>query len=261
MNQGPFALLLFKGESGIGHGDGIVGRVHAEHGVTSYVHDFVEMTGVVVTEKDEVEARHLTRHFLGGVLLIGRRRDTARLSRMEESDDNIGFLLLFHDFHPALGCRHHLVETQPAPDVLRQPVGNGGGEHAEDSNAASVALDDGVRLQIRRARGCVDDVGTEHGTFDGSDPFVVDPVPGFHIVVADRLRVIAEIVDDLCGDVRLCGVDEIGVVAHGLSLEDVAVVEEQHVLAILFTQFVHIAAHARHASGFRFAVEQVVGEE
>ena len=104
---------------------------------------------MIVAEEYEVEARHLTRHFLRGILLVGGCCDASRLSRMEQSDDDICFLFLFHDLHPLLGCGDHLVETQSAPDILREPVGDGRCDHAENGDAASVALDDRVRLQVR----------------------------------------------------------------------------------------------------------------
>ena len=89
MSHSPFAFHLLEREGGIRHGDGIVGRIHAEHSVSRYIHHLVEMTRMIVAEEYEVEARHLTRDFLRGILLVGGCFDASRLSRMEQSDDDI----------------------------------------------------------------------------------------------------------------------------------------------------------------------------
>ena len=45
----------------------------------------------------------------------------------------------------------------------------------------------------------------------------------FYVVVAKGLGVVLQVVDNLCGNIRLVSLDKISIVAGGLSLQDVAI--------------------------------------
>ena len=84
---------------------------------------------------------------------------------------------------------------------------------------------------------------------------------GLNVMVTEELSIILQIVYHLSTDVRLVGLDEVGVITRWLTLQDVAVVEQDEVLAILIAQLVDIGAHARHRTLHRTALYEVVREE
>ena len=257
----PAALLLHQLQVGLRHRHGVVGRVEARHQFALAVGYRVGVACVVVTEEHHVEARHLTRHGQRRILLVVGRRNAAVLARVEQSDDDVGLLLLLHHAHPLARRAHHLLEAKPAPQVLAQPVGDGGREQADDCDARAATLQDGVGLEVGLVGLGVDDVGAQDGAVGGAHPFVVDPMARLHVVVANGLRVIAEVVDDLCRDVGAGRVHIVGIIVYGLALEDVAIVEQDDVLAMLAAQLVDVCGHTSQRPSLGLAVDEVVGEE
>ena len=56
-------------------------------------------------------------------------------------------------------------------------------------------------------------------------------------------------------------VDIVVVIGRGLSLQDIAVIEQQHMVAILLTKVFHIGMYACQATFYILGVDKVVGVE
>ena len=177
---------------------------------------------------------------------------------MEEADDYVGMRVAPDTLHPQACRRHHVVEPQSAPQVARKPVGDGGCNEAEDGNAHTLALDDGVGFQVGLSCLGVCHVGTQHGASAFGYPLVIDAVPRLHIVVAQGLGIVPHIVGDLGSYVGGVAVYVVVIVTYGLALQDVAIVQEQQPVSILLAQPSDITAHAGHASGFGLTVDKIV---
>lgn len=114
----PLSLLLAQVYGGVAHRHGVIGRIEAYHALPSAVDDDVIVSCVVVSEQHEVEAGDIACHVFGGIFLILWCDDAASLSRVEQADDHISFLVLTYHLHPVACGGHHLVEAQSRPDVL-----------------------------------------------------------------------------------------------------------------------------------------------
>ena len=67
------------------------------------------------------------------------------------------------------------------------------------------------------------------------DPLVIDGMACLYVVIAERLGIVFQIVDNLSGNVRTVGLHVVGVVARRLTLQDVAVLQQDEVSAIAAT--------------------------
>ena len=83
----------------------------------------------------------------------------------------------------------------------------------------------------------------------------------FHIVVAKGLGVVFHVVDHVGSHVGRLGVYIVEIVARGLSLQDIAIVNEDDVVTIFFTQTFHVSAHTCQCAALGLTVDEVVREE
>ena len=123
---------------------------------------------------------------------------------MEESEDKVWLLHILNIFHPFFCAAGHLLKLHTFPDRLVQPIGNSGCQHADDADLHTVDVVSGVGLQS-----CIDtlgiglailvfllyDVGSQQRTAHLADPFVVDLMSGFDVVIAYGLSIVFHIVD------------------------------------------------------------------
>ena len=202
-----------------------------------------------MAEEYDVEAGHLLGHGLSGVLVVVGSMDAAIQSGVEESEDEVGLLVFFDVLHPLTGTLGHFLELHALPHLAIQPLWYGGRQHTDDADFYTVTYVDGVGLQARidvfvpgRAvlRTLLDDVGTQQGASHLSDPFVVDLVAWFDIMVAYGFGIVLHIVDHTCRQVLVFRHDVVRPVDAGLSLQDVAVVNEQQPVAIILSLFSYI---------------------
>ena len=236
-------LVDSDGDLCVCHADGIVGRVEAYHLLTRFIGEGIAMASVIVSEEHQVEAWHFLCHTLRCILLILSGFDTAILAAMEETDDHVWVFVVLDVFHPFLGTRHHVLEAQSAPKVLCQPVGDGWGQHAEHCHLHALTLQDDVRFHVRLAGLRFDDVGTEHRTVEFLDPFVVNGMSRFNIVITKGLCVILQVVDHICRHVAFVGGDVVVIVASWLTLQDVAVLQQDQVVLVAQSEGVHVGGH------------------
>ena len=83
----------------------------------------------------------------------------------------------------------------------------------------------------------------------------------FYVVVAHRLCIIPHVVHHRCGQVGHRGLNKVAIVTCGLTLKNVAVVEQDHILAILLAHFVYIRTHSGQRAFLVAAVNKVVRKE
>ena len=82
-----------------------------------------------------------------------------------------------------------------------------------------------------------------------------------YIMVADGDGIILQIVNNLCSNIGICGIDKVGKVTNWLALKDVSIVKKQQVTAIFTTQARNVAAYSGQRTCLRFAVNGIVWEE
>ena len=245
----------------IGNGVCGVGGVEHQYGVARRCGCPHVGAHVVVAAQDDVEARDTLCHLHGSVFAVLAAQPLCLGAGVEQAYHDVGLLLVEQYGHPAACGLLHVVEAQSLPQVGAEPHGDGGGYHAENGHAHAVALEDGVGLEVRLAGGGVDDVGTEHGIAAVGGPAVEDAAAGLHVVVAHVACHAAHEVEHVGGNVYRRGVDEVVVVCRRLSLQDVAVVDQEEVVAILLPELPHVGVHTCQAATDGTAAVEVEGIE
>ena len=159
-------LLLVQGNGylGVCHIQGIIGRVETHHRLTLYIQDRLIVAGMVMSEEHHVETWNLLCYPQRGILLIFGSDNTAILTAVEDTDDNVRFLLLLDELHPFTGTGHHILKLHTAPEILCQPVRNSWSQHTEHSYLHPLTVQDDIRLHIRLTCLGINDVGTQHRT-------------------------------------------------------------------------------------------------
>ena len=180
---------------------------------------------------------------------------------MEQAYHHIGFFLLFQDGHIFAGCLFHIVEAQAFPQVLGEPGWDAWGNHAQYSYLDAIALKNLIGLEMGLARSCFDDVGTQYREVAVVGPTVEHRTAHLHIVVAHVASIVAHEAQHFACQVARLLVDVVIVVGRGLSLQDIAVVEQQHVVAILLAKALDISMHSCQAAFHISTVDKVVGIE
>ena len=82
-----------------------------------------------------------------------------------------------------------------------------------------------------------------------------------YVVVAKGLGVVLQVVDNLCGDIRLVSLDKISLVAGGLSLQNVAILQQDDVVAIALALALEVGADTCHCPLHGTALGEVVRKE
>ena len=236
-------LIDGDGDFRICHADGIVGRIETNHLLALIIGDGLAMAGMVVSEEHQVESRNLLCHLQCCIFLVFLGLDAAVPTAMEETDHNIRVFLLLQLFHPVLGRSHHVLKAETAPEVFCQPVRDGRSNHAEDGNLHTLAVEDDIRFHVRSLGFGVDDVGTDHRTVEFLDPLVVNRMTGLNVVITKGLCVILQVVDHICRHVAFVGGDVVVIVASWLTLQDVAVLQQDQVVLVAQSEGVHVGGH------------------
>ena len=152
-------------------------------------------------------------------------------------------------------------------------MGNGWREHTEDDDLHTFDIVNGVGLQTavnscrtavqQRGIGLVlpDDVGPQKRAPHLTYPLVVDLMPGLYVVVSDGLGIVLHVVHNRCGKVLVLRHDVVRPVDTRLALQNVAVVDEQQVVAVLLTLLLDIGVHAYKRSLQGLLLHKIVGKE
>ena len=237
-------------------------RVEQQHLSAFAVLDPEVVLLVVVAEEHDVESRYLAGYGLRGILLVAVSPYAAALAGVEQAEDQVALFHLLQVLHPLLGTAYHFLKLQPFPYRLVQPVGDGWRQHTDDGNLHAFAVEHGVGVDVGQAGCRADDVGPQRWAAHLANPLVVDLMARLDVVVADGLAVVLHVVHHLGSYVLLARCHEVRPVACGLSLQYVAVVNQQQLVAVLLAEAVHVGVHPRQRSldGLCF-FHEVVGEE
>ena len=232
---GELAVLIGKSYFGLSHILDITAGIDAKNLTTILVGNPLIMNLMVVSEEDNVEAWNLLGYSLCGILFIVGCLDAAIESGVEKTEEQVGLLDILNILHPLTGALHHILELHTFPDGVVEPVGNGGGKHAQHHNLDAIDLMNGIRLQsvvdmlgmsLSILEFFLHDVGTQKGATHFANPLVVNLMARLDIVITHSLGIILHIVDDLSSKVLILGHDIIGPIYTGLTLQNVAIVDE-----------------------------------
>ena len=112
------ALCLAYADSSIAHQVSIARRVQTQHVFACIALYPTSVTGMVVSEKNDVEPLHFACYRQRSILIVVGGVYSAFAATMEKADNNIGFLFCLDVFHPILGRFNHVVEPQTRPQTL-----------------------------------------------------------------------------------------------------------------------------------------------
>ena len=215
---------------------------------------------MVMPHKHYIKSRHALGYLKRRIFAISHQ-SVAALSGMEHTHYHIGILALLDYRNPLAGSGLHVVKPQPLPQYFGQPCGYGRSEQSENSHLHPVVLHNLIGSECRLARGSVDDIGTQYGHVALSAPALKHFASGFHIVVAYIACIVAHEVHHSRSHVGSHRVDKVVVVHSGLPLENVAVVEQNHIVAIALPRLFYGSVDTRKASCRRLSGYEVIGEE
>ena len=219
------------------------------------------MLHVVVTKEDDVDALDLPGNGQSFVFAIRRSDNAALKSTVKQSHDEVGVLVVVDEFYPILAALNDVVDAQAAVDARSKPVGDGRRQHAQHSNFHAFLVQYRVGFHIGGARCSVHNVGTQHGAFHLAHPLVVHGVSWLNVVVAHRLGIIAQVIHDLRRNILLGGVHIVVVVADGLPLQNIAIVEQYKAVAQCGAQRVDIGAKSGYRACPWLAGDEVIWEK
>ena len=219
------------------------------------------MRRVVVAEEYHVEAVDKFCNALGVVFAVIWRDDSAVPTAVEKSHHKVGFLLFANHLDPLAGTLYHVLETQSGPKLRLKPVGNSRGKQSYDCHSQPPALYNSVWMKTRLACLHINNVGSKQRTASFGYPFIIDPLACFNVVIAYCLRIVTKIVYYLGCDISRQRINKIIVVVQGLSLQYVAVVEKNHIVAVFLAQIAHIRSHPSHRATRLVPAEHIDGEE
>ena len=256
-------LFLVEGEGyfSISHANGVVGRIQANHLLSISIGYGFVVARMVVPEENEVEARHFFCHLDRGVFIIFGSLNASVFSAVEEADDNIRLFILLEILHPFAGVCYHIFKFQSAPEILREPVWNGRSNHSQDCHLHALAVQNEIRLNVWLACRSADDVGTKNWAIEFFYPFVVNWMTRFNIMIAKHLRIILHVVYHIGSHVSSLCVYIIIIIAGRLSLQNIAILQEDEVILVVFSQIIDVGRNARQGSCFWLTVDEIVREE
>ena len=190
------------------------------------------MSGVVVSVEYNIEARHTARYLKCGIVKAAVGLAAVVYSGMEQAHDNVGTLVLLHNIHPLLSRLYSILKVHAAPQCLREPRRNTRCYETNNGYLDISTLKDDVGLVVRLGCSRIGDVGTEHRARHLLNPLVVYGMPRLYIVVAHGAHVVAHIVAHRRGYVLGIGAHIIVVCNDGLTLQHVAGIHQQEVVAV-----------------------------
>ncbi len=186
---------------------------------------------MVMSDKNEIETGDHLGDELRCVFVVRRVAGHIAIgvvdTGMEQANQQIGMLFFLDDGNPFLCTLDHILEFHSGPELRRQPVRDFGGDHAENRDLHTIALDHRIGLEIGRSIR-LDRIRAYNRRLQLFIHFVIDCVACFDVVVAHPYCIVAEEVDSLRPDMRTAGFLEVIVIHSGLTLKRVAVFEEHN---------------------------------
>ena len=83
----------------------------------------------------------------------------------------------------------------------------------------------------------------------------------FNIMISKYLRIILQVVYDIGSHVSCLSIYIIIIIAGRLTLQNIAILQEDEVILIIFSQIVYVGRYARQGSCFWLTVNEIVREE
>ena len=80
-------------------------------------------------------------------------------------------------------------------------------------------------------------------------------------MVPDILRIIFHVIDNICRNIATFCIDVVVIIASGLTLENIAVVQQNDIIAKLSAQRLYITAHSGQRTFLGLSVDEIVREK
>ena len=137
------------------------------------------------------------------------------------------FFLFLNDGYPFPGALDHVVKLQVRPKQFGQPIADVGRDQAKHGDAQAFAFQYDVGLEHWLSRASVDGIGADPRHVELlRQPRFIDGRAGFDVVVANTQSVILQVIVRASDNVFRRRVNELVVIERGLSLQEVARVEQ-----------------------------------
>ncbi len=143
---------------------------------------------------------------------------------MKQSDQQIRSLLFLNDPDPLFGRLNHILKFHTFPDFFRKPVWNPRGDQTKDRDSYPSFFEHGIWREIGITGFGIDRVRRQPREIELVDKFVVNRMPGFDVVIADRAGFVSHVVQDFGHDMRRVGFLEIVIIHHRLSLQEISAI-------------------------------------
>ena len=233
------SIFQFQGHIYIRQNNPIAGRIDNQHRVSGNIHHLLTFAGMIVPHQYDIESRHILRYVERSVLVVFARHFESLLSGMEQADHQIRVLFFTDNLHP-FACRlFHIIETQSFPQIFREPCRDGRGNHSQYHDLHALTFQHFVRSQMGLSRRCIYDVGTQHWEVTSGDPTVENGTSRFHVMVTHVAGIILHIIHHFRAKMGRHRIYIIIVIGSGLSLQNIAVIQQYQILLILFALFLH----------------------
>lgn len=213
---------------------------------------------MVVAVEDEVESVDRLHGLSGGILLVVGCVDAVGHARVHDADDVVGLFFFLHSLDPLGRAVLDIFKLHAFPCLLRNPVGDGWCDEAEDGNLESLAVEHLVGWEVGLACGGINYVGSEDGETALLGVFVEDGFAHLYVVVAYDGDIVADIVADV--GYLMAAVDAVCVeiVGCGLALQHVASVDEEHVAWCLLYGMSYVGMYPLEASFAPVVMSEIV---
>ena len=161
-----------------------------------------------------------------------------------------------------MACRCcHFFKAHALPQVLGKPIGDCRCKKSQNCNLYSVLAYHLVRAQIGLAVVGSYYVCTKYRAFYLVYPLVIYRMSGLHIMISYGLCIVAKIVYDLCRNVCNVILHIVEVVARGLSLQYVAVIQHDEVVSVFFSHHAGVCTKSCQRAFCLLALYEVVRKE
>ena len=154
------SIFQFQSHIDVGQNNSVACRIDDQHRITCHIHHFLTFARMIVPHQYNVKTGDILCHIQRSVFVILAGHFESLLSCMEQADHQVRILFFTDDLHPFACSLLHVVETQSLPQILREPCGDGRGDHSKDYDFHSVTFHDLIRRKMRFSGRCIDDISS-----------------------------------------------------------------------------------------------------
>ena len=177
---------------------------------------------------------------------------------MKQAHQHIRMLFLAYHLYPLAGTAFQILKTKSAPQAFRQPCRDGRCNHSEYGNAYTVALQNLVRFEVRLTRIRTDNIRPQHRESTIGHPTVVHSMSCFHIMISHIGHIITHEIHHVGRNMFGNRVNIVIVISNRLSLQNISVIYQNHIIAILLALFLDESMHMRQSAFTVFPFYKII---